>query len=278
MKCKHIVELFDSYVNGTADVGVKQAIEDHLKTCDACRKQLELYRFYFQDVKIENDFPVPSDLNAKIKYAIHQTKQKKKIPFWQNKRILSAATVCAFLLVAGIWGTSNYTKLQNAANTVTVENTASITKETDEPPLATPEVVQYTRQIPEPSVTTPTNAPEVAAIEPLSDHSTQIAAYAGNEEANIGGGGEVNQDSGDTIATNEEAFTLKRNIVATEDVTVLAEWKEQILSQFPNEELSENTYLVTVTKPELEALLGCSIDADENKAQLILRFVESNEQ
>ncbi len=278
MKCKQIVALFDSYISGTADVTVQKTVEDHLKTCEACKKQLALYRFYFQDAKIENDFPVPSDLNAKIKYTIHQAKQQKKVPFWQNKRILSTATACAFLFVAGLWGISNYAKLQDAANPVIVETATPVTQKTNESPLATPEVIQHTRQLPEPSVTTQTNVPEIAAIEPLSDQSTQIAAYSGNEEGNFGGGGGAKQNSEDLIANNEEVFTLKRNAVVSEDLTVLAEWKEQILSQFPNEELAENTYLVTVTKLELEELMECSVDADENKTQLILRFVESNQQ
>ncbi len=278
MKCKQIVALFDSYINGTADSTVRKTVEDHLKTCEACKKQLALYRFYFQDVKIENDFPAPSDLNAKIKYTIHQAKQQKKVPFWQSKRILSVATACTFLLVAGLWGASNYRKLQDAAKPAIAEAPASVTQEINELPLATPEVVQNVRQMPEPTVIAQTNVPETAATEPLSDLSTQIPAYTGNKEANIGGGGGVNQDFGDAIATNEEVYTLKRNIAAAEDIVILAEWKDQILSQFPGEELAENTYLVTVTKTELEELMGCSVDADENKTQLVLRFLESNEQ
>lgn len=286
MKCNHAIELFDSYVKGTATENNKKALESHLKTCEACQKQLELYRVFISDAtKIEDDFPVPSQLNAKIKYTIQQareTRETKKIPFWMNKQFLSTATACAFLLVAGIWGASNYTKLQNAAGISNIETASSVTTnqvtETDpqkkqtapEVPTPSPAVMAKAKQVAENPDNSATNevimqdtvpVPQLAEEPPVLEVSEDISAYSGGADANSA-----------KDAKSEPAL-MQRMMVPTEDVTISFEWKDEILATFPHEILSEDTFLVTATKADLEALMGCSVDADETKTQLTIRFL-----
>ena len=166
MKCNHAVALFDSYLKGNATQEEKTALENHIATCKICKKQLDLYRFYFTDVKIENDFPVPSQLNAKIKYTIHQAKGKKKVPFWRSKHVLSFATACTFMLVAGIWGISHYAQLQNYADTPVTETAA---------PASTP--AGFTKeQIPEPSPVAPVTTAAPVESRRVPDPKTPVAS------------------------------------------------------------------------------------------------------
>lgn len=295
MKCNQITELFDSYLKKTATSQEVQALETHIKTCESCRKQLELYRLYFADVKIEDDFPVPSQLNAKIKYAIQQareTKETKKIPFWQNKRILSAATACAFLFVASVLGVANYDKLQNAAKTpVTVETpvpaviektvniTSDIPKQTPEA-VPTPATVKESRQIPQASVTDEPVTPQMAEAYVLPDTSGEIQAYSGGSAVNTAADAatEITEKEEITEITGEvEPFIMQRNIKVAEDITLSSDWKDKILEAFPHEVISEEVFLVTITKAELETLLEFPLDADETKTQLTIRFTTLDE-
>lgn len=286
MNCNHAIELLDSYVKGTATENNKKALESHLKTCKTCQKQLELYRVFISDAtKIEDDFPVPSQLNAKIKYTIQQareTRESKKIPFWMNKQLLSTATACAFLLVAGIWGASNYTKLQNAAGISKIETASSITtnqvtetapkkeQAITQAPTPSPAVMAKAKQVAEIPDNSATNeaitqdtvpVPQLAEEPPVLEASDDISAYSGGADANA------------TDAAKSETALMQRRMVPTEDATISSEWKEVVLATFPHEILSEDTFLVTATKADLEALMGCSVDADETKTQLTIRFL-----
>lgn len=126
MKCSHASALFYDYLKQTISPSDRKLLEEHLNECSACQKQWEAYRFFFENSKIENDFPVPSQLNAKIKYTIHQAKNSKKVPFFRSKQVLTWATTCSFLLVAGIWGSSYYQefKQQSTADPFIVTETA----------------------------------------------------------------------------------------------------------------------------------------------------------
>ncbi len=297
MNCKHAAELFDSYIKKTASKEDAAALEAHIANCDSCRKQLELYRFYFTDTNIENDFLVPSQLNAKIKYTIQQAKENakntKKIPFWQNKRILSAATACAFLFVAGILGVSNYEKLQNAAKTpVSVETPVVLTEEksrTSVPvaqeqmpePVPTPQTVSVPESVSAPVAAKVSKnatrvpeknekaAPEAAELSVLADTSDEIQAY--------GSGGSTNASAEDTLTYQSDSETqsvkMQRNLVIAEDITLSFDQKDAVLTAYPHEVIADDLFLVTVTKAELETLLGSSVEADETKTQLVIRFI-----
>lgn len=297
MKCKQTVALFDAYINGTISPAEKQALKSHLETCESCKKQLELYHFYFSDVKIEEDFPVPAQLNAKIKYTLQQArdaKEPKKLPFWQNKRILSAATACAFLFVAGILGASNYDKLQNASGTpvlteppVAVSNEiAKMIPEETPSPTSAPTVAKVTQQTPQVAVISESVPPQ-DEIAMLSDAPEDIPAYSEEEQNNA-----VSENVQDTSATG---FSLQRTVIPAEDVTLSIDWKESILLTYPHEILSDDLFLVAVTPAELEIMLGYPLDTEETKEtketkeageptepeepkdQLIIRFINIEE-
>lgn len=266
MKCDHIVSLFDSYLNGTASIDDVAALEQHIATCESCRNRLELYRFYFRDTTIEDDFPVPSQLNAKIKYAIHQESSKKKMPFWQNKRILSAATACALLFTVGIFGASHYAKMKEVAQTPSVESTDSIKAVKETAPSA--EFPKDPKKIPESKSTTEeiVNSPATADLSALPEETAQIPAY-----------------SGDTSAATSTEFKISTRAIprviteSSYDALLAEQWMEPILTKFPHEVLEDNTYLITATKQELEEFLGFSTGVTENKEQLVLKFVEITE-
>lgn len=288
MKCKHAVGLFDSYLNGTANPEEQAALENHIATCEACRQQFELYRFYFADAKVENDFAVPSQLNAKIKYAVYQQADNhKKVPFWQNKRIISAATACAFLFVVGIIGTSHLGKIKEAAKNPN-ETTATVTEDNGVAMLSTdPEFDSIDEQALDPYAMSIENR----AISPRSmevEESTEILYDTEVEN-------EVHQATIDVDSLEESTVLIPAypgNLPAIEnahefgrtlfqktepeipDIVLDIQWAEQILSEFPHEVLSTDSYLVTITKQDLETVIGCSVDVDEEKTQLILQFAE----
>lgn len=274
MNCKETVALFDSYVNKTINSAEKQALEEHLKTCETCRKQLELYSFYFSDVKIEDDFLVPSQLNAKIKYTIQQAreqKETKKIPFWQNKRIFSAATACAFLLMAGIFGISNYQALQDAAKSPVIETNDPVIQgeianlNTALEQSETPAMAKESRQVTPVYNNHEETLPETANEAPTPEVSEDVAAYSGEANTNF---------TADAVA---EPFTMTRTVAAPEDISLSVDWKDTILTQFPHEVITEDIFLVTVTKAELEAITGQIVETDETKTQLFIRFTASEQ-
>ena len=115
MKCSQATALFAEYLNQTIQPADKKQLTEHLKECPSCQKQWEAYRFFFANSDIEEDFLVPSALNAKIKYTLHQAKNNKKEPFFQNKQLLAGLTACSFLLVGTLWGTSHYRQLKEAS-------------------------------------------------------------------------------------------------------------------------------------------------------------------
>ena len=264
MKCKHAVELFDSYLKGTAKWEDRTDLENHLATCEVCKQQFELYRFYFSDANVESDFPVPSQLNTKIKYAVYQQATKpKKVPFWQNKRILATATACAFLFVVGILGTSYFDKMKEAAKATNTEATTAA-EQTEELLLAsTSEVKSPTKQNPSPRsmIIVNESVADTTDEQTMEETEALIPAYDGENIA-----------SPRHFMMGSTVFYKNENV--TPDLLVDAEWMDTILSEFPHEVLTEDTYLVTVTTEELETLMDCSVDADETKSQLTLQFVE----
>lgn len=353
MKCNHIVELFDSYLKGTATSQESSALEQHIATCETCRKQLELYRIFFADVNIENDFPVPPQLDAKIKYAVYQAKSTKKVPFWQNKRILSAATACAFLFVVGIFGASRYSKIKEAAqvsNPQLVQTVDFSTGETDSNDVVTAEpedVAQIPTQeqilndaaasektIPEESNNAkPQKEEKVSpkATEKPKSSSKVVAESA--PKATPKPNNTQKTASADTNTATKAAPDVNTKVVATEaadtpktvsekatdsamvsesgtkkalsptphptpqstqkpmdatiysargisqentetdkNIVIADQWKEPILANFPHQAISNDTYLVTITKTELEAVLGYPTDANAGQSQLTLQF------
>lgn len=262
MKCGRITGLFDSYIKGTATREEQAILENHIATCEACRKQLELYRYYFSDTAIEDDFSVPARLNASIQYAIHQERSKKKIPFWQNRRIISAATACAFALVAGIWGISNYQNLKDMTQTLKQETVQPIPTE---PATGVDEPESDSGSQPAPRKMVPDTPAPANITADATTEDAQIAAYS--EEAS---------------APVHHAYTMGRTLLqpimqTPQEIVIADTWMENLLAQFPNEIISEDIYLVTVTKAELEEFLGCSTDANEEAEQLVIRFVSIEE-
>ncbi len=246
MKCSHAISLFDEYLKQTISLSDKQELTEHLKTCASCQKQWEAYRFFFENSNIEEDFLVPSQLNAKIKYTIHQAKNNKKVPFFQNKQLLAGLTACSFLLVGAVFGTSYYQQLKDARTQPDTGIVEPMVRTVDDPSKMAE------------SISDEPNPARALSMDPTIETKNDTPAYLGDETEN----------APSNIMMVQEAMPTQN------EVKISDQWQEKILIAFPHEVLTEDTYLVMATKEELEQLLGCSVDADESASQLTIQFVK----
>ncbi len=304
MNCKQAENLFDAYKRGTLQD--TKALEEHLANCESCKKSWELYQLFFADTAIEQDFPVPNQLNAKIKYTLQQAKNKKKIPFYRQKQVLSYATACCFLLMAGLWGTSHYQSLKNeitpsvVTNEVQTDLVTSIPTESPVPEMVTlqsgaEEANQLKRAVPAPPPAQ-TQAPvvqsqpeEVIKNEAAQNESTQNEAamlsdtsYGTADHTPAVVSDETNTLESDKSAGSgggggsasvyarqtEEVMPMTENLP---HVTVSQEHRLEILENYRHVELSENVYAVTIIREELENILQITIDIEE-KTEYIIEF------
>ncbi len=302
MNCKQAENLFDAYKRGTLQD--TKALEEHLANCQSCKKSWEIYQLFFADTAIEQDFPVPNQLNAKIKYTLQQAKNKKKVPFYRNKQVLSYATACCFLLMAGLWGTSHYQTLKKDINPsvlttdVQTESVKSIPTSSPVPETValqsgSEEVNQLKRTIPAaPPVQTQApiakaqpeevvkneTAPsetmqnEVMVLSDTSYHTADNTPAVVSDETNTsesdksaGGGG-----GGASVYARQTESTLPIAEYPA-DFTVSQEHRLEILENYPHVELSENVYAVTIPREELAKILQVSIDTEE-KNEYIIEF------
>ena len=129
LKCKDVIGMFDEYMNNNLDKTNSDDFIKHIELCENCRKDFELYKAYFSDINIENDFAFPNDLNAKIKYKLNDIKKEKKFLF-RPKIVLTYATSISFLLLIGIFGS---TYMENLKKPLENPKTAQIEIETPIP-------------------------------------------------------------------------------------------------------------------------------------------------
>lgn len=287
MKCSAAQNLFGEYLKGSLSQEEIANLEHHLHDCEECKTKWETYRVFFSDTQIEQDFPVPSQLNAKIKYTLQQAKNKKKIPFYRNKQVLSYATACCFLLMAGLFGTSHFEQMKEDVKqpvvtkeiiTGTMQNTPAETP-LPEPVMtetAAKQTPKLTKAVPDSNKTVmPSSAPETNhnTAELLADSITsQDAVEESQNEALM---------VAETAAEYEEPTTYARHggggslpiLEHPADFTVAESLRSQILDNYPHTKLSENLFSVQIPEDYLETLLGISIDTEESTTEYILEFI-----
>lgn len=294
MKCKEASNLFLEHRLGTISQENKQALEEHLNHCQSCQKAWETYSLFLSDAQIEDDFPIPSQLNAKIKYTIHQAKNKKKVPFFRSKQVLSYATACCFLLVAGIWGTTHFEQIKEDIQTPLLATETHIEQpvetETENREQEIP-VADSTTSQPEPlsnqpvEKTTPKPAPvqyqalqsdvgqteaTTSAAEPLADQTSTIT-----EDYNS-----VDVANDVTEPVNPAVFSrqIDSSVAIGEypaDISVNTQFQAALLEGYPHTKLTDTVYSITITKAELEEILQKETTLEE-KSEYIIEFNDEN--
>jgi hypothetical protein len=79
MKCDEIKSLLFEYVEGTLDNPEKRAVEKHIKTCDACGKELAAARSYFLELDRLEEVKVPKDFLATLHTRLQQRAGRKRL-------------------------------------------------------------------------------------------------------------------------------------------------------------------------------------------------------
>lgn len=275
MNCKEVSNLFCDYLADTLSGETKQQLEEHLQSCPSCQKDWKTYQLFFTNSSMENDFPVPSQLNAKIKYTINQAKNKKKVPFYRNRQVLSYATACCFLLVAGIFGTSHYQQLKTEIQNPSATNEIQVVLQepvATQSPIATQAPSQPTlaptKSISQPALVTDVVAPAVSpAAEPIVAEEPVVA----NEP--VVAAEETDHQTQETTTYAREVDEPMAIAEQPEDINLSIEFKDALLEQYPHTELAKNTYAVAITKAELSAFVQSELPLDE-KCEYVIVFVE----
>lgn len=284
MNCKEASNLFSELRLGTLSPETQQELEEHLNHCQSCQKEWKIYNLFLADTRIEEDFPIPSQLNAKIKYTIDQAKNKKKVPFYRNKQVLACATACCFLLMAGIWGTSHFEALKNDVHSTRItsqeqETAPQNTKTADTMEIPPEQNIPAYDPQPTPAVqpVTPKTAPtttDSATQDLLAD--TENAGIAPASETTLPSGGGGSAADGEPY----DASTFSRQLPTdgdqgeySADLTVSVQFCAELLEHYPNTQLAEQTYLITITKAELEEVLKETTTLEE-KSEYIILFTE----
>ena len=273
MKCKQAEALIDEYNRNELSPEKKQAFEDHIQSCASCKKLLETYRLLLSDTKIEDDFPMPPQLNAKILYALQQVREEKKVPFYRNKRVISFATACCFLLAAGIFGANNYEQfkalfrpsmLTSEIQTVTTQKTPTKTNSPSETETknaqVTPQTEPITEQTPAPKIraqSASTLSEPDDATAPVSDSSYTTQPSEMSEPIVA-------------VQRNQEQLPISEHPA---DFTVSGELKDEILENYPHTELAENIFSVQIPEEKLEEILNIMLDFEEPKSEFVLEFL-----
>ena len=114
MKCNECTEYFYEYLNKELDKRTSDEFSAHINTCRKCREEYKLYSAYFGLSKIEDDFSVPNNLDAKIIYKLNNLKEAKKPKFqFRTRKVLTYATSFSFLFVIAVFGTNYINKITN---------------------------------------------------------------------------------------------------------------------------------------------------------------------
>ena len=303
MKCSQATALFDEYLNKTIQPADEKQLTEHLKACASCQKQWETYRFFFENASIEEDFLVPSQLNAKIKYSIHQAKNNKKVPFFQNKQLLAGLTACSFLLVGTLWGTSYYQQMKEAhmqPQTPVVEPMVrSVPAPVQQPVEEKNESVEESNTPPvakqKPNV--PKAQPKVTQSEPVSQQQSEAeitesqndvmtadvteAPFSAAYGRRNGGAAPAPVSEEPVLLTEDTPEMLYDDSADTQveqtpaniaTITLSKSWQDIILSNAPYTQISETCYQVEVNKQTLEGLIGEPVFCPEETLSFQITF------
>ena|SRR5215469_1658140 len=96
MDCDSASPYLDAFVDGELDSGVERALEEHLRTCSACRSAVwEIREFRSLFRKSAPRFKAPLELRFRVLSITHRARAKPRVP------VLYAALAAAAVLVLG---------------------------------------------------------------------------------------------------------------------------------------------------------------------------------
>ncbi len=78
MKCKQILPLLSSYIDGEVNTEDKEEIETHLKGCAMCSKTMAQLRETVDSLKYMHEVSMPSELEERIKAGLRAEEQAKE--------------------------------------------------------------------------------------------------------------------------------------------------------------------------------------------------------
>jgi hypothetical protein len=138
MNCEECVGLFYEYLNNRLRKDAFLDFLEHIDDCPDCAQEFEIYKQCFKEDFLEQDFPFPEDLNARINYAVQNAremdeKSKKVIwkEFFENKNLLSRKVLAyaasfAFLFITAVFGGSYLKNIKNLKNAGQPQNPPQI--------------------------------------------------------------------------------------------------------------------------------------------------------
>ncbi len=110
MKCNNerIQELIPLYHDGNCTNSEKQAIEEHIKTCESCKEEFDLYATMADAFKLEDiELPVGfhENMMERLETEDNQTQIPKKQAFYiRNRSYMNVAAMLVFVILLSVIG------------------------------------------------------------------------------------------------------------------------------------------------------------------------------
>ncbi len=101
--CRHIRKKLSAYQDGEVEPAEKEAIEDHLRTCDACRKEHEALIHTYEMFMSLPDMEPPPMLSRRIVEKVNQTDESVWVRGLGGAlRLLPGPVAMASLAIVGL--------------------------------------------------------------------------------------------------------------------------------------------------------------------------------
>lgn len=119
MMCDEVERYMDPYVDGELAAGSSAGVEEHLRTCAACRRRVAEREALGRLVRTAPYYPAPDRLRAAVSARAHRSDSTRRLLTW----------AAAAALIVSIGGTtmlvSNRTRLEGQAAAATTEEVVS---------------------------------------------------------------------------------------------------------------------------------------------------------
>jgi hypothetical protein len=102
MKCKKVRKNFQEYLEGTLESARKKKLEDHIKGCSSCKKELESLKTYFNSMGSIEPIRAPDGFLRSVRQRIEEAKKPARIIPIRIKVPLELAGAVAAIVIAVI--------------------------------------------------------------------------------------------------------------------------------------------------------------------------------
>ncbi len=108
MKCKKVRKMMSKYFDNQADIQQKELILEHIKICESCKKEFEIFKKIYEFMpEYEKNIEVSSNFNNKVFERIYEKKGKsifENIPIFNlNWRVALAFSVIFVIFLSSIF-------------------------------------------------------------------------------------------------------------------------------------------------------------------------------